>query len=166
MLVTERKRALTEHLDPLIDVSRCDNEKTKPFLADALACYQAGAYREAIVATWIAVVFDIIAKVRELVLTGDKQANAYLARVEKMYQEKDPQKAISQAQEFERTILEAAKDQFEFLSLLHYKDLLRRHEDRHRCAHPSMHSLEEPYQPTKELVQYHLQVVVQLSRIC
>ncbi len=55
---------------------------------------------------------------------------------------------------------------FEFLSLLHYKDLLRLHEDRHRCAHPSMHSLEEPYQPTKELVQYHLQVVVQLSRIC
>src|SRR5436190_4943165 len=43
-------------------------------IREAIACYAAGAYRAAIVMTWTAVVFDIMEKLRELELTGDKNA--------------------------------------------------------------------------------------------
>jgi hypothetical protein len=39
-----------------------------------VASYRAGAFRAAIVATWIAVCFDVIEKIRELALSGDKEA--------------------------------------------------------------------------------------------
>lgn len=147
-----------EDVDTLI--SLCRDEKTKLLFAEAIACYKAGALRAAIVATWIAVVFDFIAKFRELELTGDKNATSFLTELERMYVEKDAQKAIRLAQDFERTILDTAKNQFELLSSHHYRDLSRLYEDRHRCAHPSMHSLEEPYQPTEELVRSHLRNAV------
>ena len=155
---------LIDPKDSLADVdsliSRCRDERTKPFLTEAIACYKGGAFRAAIVTIWITVVFDLIAKFRELDLTGDKNANIILAQFERIHLEKDPKKSIQLAQDFERDILATAKDKFDLLSSLQHKDLLRLYEDRHRCAHPSMHSLEQPYQPTKELVRYHLQSAV------
>src|SRR5260370_21301770 len=151
--------------EPLADIDdlilRCRDDKTRHFLAEATACYKAGAFRAAIVSTWIAVVFDFIAKLCELDRTGDVEARSLLAEFERVEQEKDIKIAIPLAQALERTLLEKAKDQFELLSSLEYKDLLRLHEDRHRCAHPSMHSIEDPYQPTGELVRYHLRNAVE-----
>ncbi len=63
---------------------------------------------------------------------------------------------MKDSQDFERNILEKAKTQFELLSPLEYDDLKRLYEDRNRCAHPSMHSPEEPFQPTAELARYHI----------
>lgn len=63
-------------LDELI--LHCRNEKARSFIQEAILCYKAGAYRQAIVATWIAVVYDIISKLQELDLAGDPNAKNVL----------------------------------------------------------------------------------------
>lgn len=142
--------------DHLVDldelVVHCYDENTKAFVTEAVNCYRAGSYRAAIVATWIAVVFDLIAKIREIDLTGDLNARQQLTKLEQIC----AQGNVKDSQDFERDILDIAKTQFELLSPLECTDLKRLHEDRHRCAHPSMHSPEEPFQPTAELARYHI----------
>lgn len=142
-------------LDELI--LSCRDQQTKAFFTEAVNCYRAGAYRSAIVATWITVVFDLIAKLREIAYTddpntADRGAAALLKELEAICQKQD----VGKSQEFESTILEKVKTQFELISPLEYEDLQRLHKDRHRCAHPSMHSLEEPFQPTAELARHYL----------
>lgn len=119
--------------------------------ADAVACYHAGALRAAVVSLWTACVLDIVAKLRELALTGDKAAEQHLADFETMRVRGDVQASLA----FEQDILEVARDKFEFLTRHETEDLERLRLDRHRCAHPSMNTSDEPYQPSPELVRYH-----------
>jgi hypothetical protein len=62
----------------LVDIDelalKCRDEAARSYIAEAVQCYKSGAYRSCVVATWIAVVFDIVYKLRELDLTGDKRA--------------------------------------------------------------------------------------------
>lgn len=147
-----------DHLADLDElVLCCRDQQTKAFFIEAVNCYRAGAYRSAIVATWITVVFDLIAKLREIAFTddpntADRGAAALLRDLEDICQKQD----VGKSQEFESTVLEKVKTQFELISPLEYEDLQRLHKDRHRCAHPSMHSLEEPFQPTAELARHYL----------
>ena len=53
---------------------RCRSEQSKEYVSEAVLCYRSGAYRAAIVGTWIAVVFDLMDKIRELALSGDGAA--------------------------------------------------------------------------------------------
>jgi hypothetical protein len=133
-------------------VLRCKGPAAKQYIAEAVACYKAGAYRACIVATWIAVVYDIIGKLRELELTGDKNAQAKLKQFEQIRSASD----LNQSLKFEREILDTAKNEFELITPLEHIDLTRLQEDRNRCAHPSMNSLEETYQPSAELARTHL----------
>lgn len=135
---------------------RCRDEQAKTYIAEAIACYRAGAFRACIVTTWIAVVFDIIHKLRELELSEDKQAREKLQKLEEIQRRNDVRASL----EFEREVLELARDTFEFLSALEYDDLKRLFDDRNRCAHPSMQSGHEPYQPPGELARYHLRNAV------
>ena len=48
------------------------------------------------------------------------------------------------------------QQKYEFISPIERKDLERLHEDRSLCAHPSMHSMGEPFHPTPELARCHL----------
>src|SRR5450830_1042284 len=59
-------------LDELI--LSCRDEVAKNYISEAIDCYKTGAYRAAIVAAWVAVIYDFIHKLRELELTGDKRA--------------------------------------------------------------------------------------------
>lgn len=146
-----------EHLSDLDElILRCRDEKAKAYIAEAIACYRAGAFRACVVTTWIAVVFDFIHKLRELELAGDKQAQEKLQKLEEIQKRND----IRTSLEFEREVLDLAKDRFEFLSTLEYEDLKRLFNDRNRCAHPSMQSSDEPYQPSGELARYHLRNAV------
>jgi hypothetical protein len=133
--------------------------QAKAAIAEAVACYRVGAYRAAIVATWIAAVFDLIAKFRELATDGNGEAKNQIEKLEHIYKREDLETALRESQIFERNILTIAKDKFELLSGLECDDLQRLYEDRHRCAHPSMHTVEEPYHPSGELVRYHLGTV-------
>jgi len=102
-------------------------------------------------------VFDLIGKLRELELTGDRNAARKLSDFERYRQNKD----IGSALDFERKKLEFAKDEFELLSPMQYDDLARLVDDRNRCAHPSMISADEAYDPSAELARAHLRNAVE-----
>jgi len=141
-------------LDELILL--CRDKEAKMYIGEAVACYRAGAYRACIVATWTAVVYDFIHKLRELELTGDANARKRLGEFETIRVSANVQAALV----FERSVLELAKDEFELLTPLEHIDLARLLEDRNRCAHPSMNSSEDVYLPSAELTRYHLRSAV------
>jgi hypothetical protein len=140
-------------LDELI--IRCRNQAAKEYISEAVACYKSGAYRSCIVATWIAFTFDFISKINELGLSGDKNANNKVVEFETIRQKHD----VSESLKFEKNILDMSKE-FELLSPIEYQELVRLFEDRNRCAHPSMISVEEPYNPSAELARYHIRNAV------
>lgn len=137
-------------------VLRCRDEKAKGYIAEAVASYRAGAFRSAIVAAWIAACFDIIEKLRELALSGDKEAEKQVEDLEKTRRSADLTKALK----FEREILELARDKFELISHLEFIDLDRLQADRNRCAHPSLISEEQAYLPSAELARVHIHAAV------
>ncbi len=59
-------------LDELVQTVRETN--AREYIAEAIAAYRARAYRSAIMGTWVAVAYDIIAKTRELAVEGDGAA--------------------------------------------------------------------------------------------
>jgi hypothetical protein len=137
-------------------VLRCRDERAKRYIAEAAACYRGGAFRSCIVATWIAVAYDVIDKLQELALTGDKQAEQEVERFERIRASAD----VASALKFERDLLEMATDKFELLSPVEHLDLSRLQEDRNRCAHPSMAAAGEVYSPPAELARLHLRNAV------
>jgi hypothetical protein len=137
-------------------VLRCADEQSRSFLAEAVVCYRSGAFRSCIIATWVAVVFDFLHKLRQLELTGDLKAKAELAKWERIRTAHD----LAASLEWERSVLDLAREEFEFISPLEHSDLLRLREDRNPCAHPSMNSQEEVYNPSAELARYHLRNAV------
>jgi hypothetical protein len=141
-------------LDELVIL--CRDDKARLYIVEAVACYRSGAYRSAIVATWIAVCYDIIDKLRELALSGDKAAEQEIAKIERARSSND----LLQTLKFERGILTLAKDQFELISHLEYIDLLRLQEDRNRCAHPSLVSQDQAFNPSGELARLHIRSAV------
>jgi hypothetical protein len=141
-------------LDELI--VRCRDKQARKFIKEAVACYRAGSYRSCIVATWNAVVFDFLHKLRELELLGDKEASKLLEQFEKLSSEKN----VKELWQFEKDIPKKALKPFELISTVEMSDIERLFEDRSRCAHPSMTSLEEPFEATAELARYHLRSAI------
>ncbi|BDA73817.1 hypothetical protein CAL7716_079830 [Calothrix sp. PCC 7716] len=141
-------------LDELI--ARCRDKQARQFIKEAVACYKAGAYRSCIVATWNAVVFDFLHKLRELKLLEDKEASHLLEQFEKLSLEKK----VKELWQFESDIPKKSLKPFELISIVEMSDIERLFEDRSRCAHPSMTSLEEPFEATAELARYHLRSAV------
>ncbi|WP_271252244.1 hypothetical protein [Pseudanabaena sp. Chao 1811] len=146
---------------PLADldelVLKCRDEKSKQYIREAVSCYKAGAFRSAIVSTWIAVTFDIIDKIKELALSGDKEAENQLEIFEKARRQND----ITSALKFEREILGISKDKLELISHIECLDLERLKQDRDRCAHPSMTSEGEIFNPPAELSRVHIRNAVE-----
>lgn len=141
---------------------RCRSEQSKVYIAEAMQCYRAGAYRASIVSTWIAVVFDLIDKIRELAVAGDATAKTIEAKYEtyiKQIEQNNPS-GIKSALEFEREILETCLDQLQFFDPQQFIDLRRLREDRHRCAHPSFQRVGIPYQPPAEQARVHIRNAV------
>lgn len=137
---------------------RCRSDQSRTYIAEAVICYRSGAYRATIVSVWIAVIFDLIDKIRELSLAGDSNARAILQRYETYMQQmdrNDPQ-GVKNALEFERELVSTCRDKLEFFDQQQIVDLERLREDRHRCAHPSFQRIGEPYRPTAEQARLHL----------
>jgi hypothetical protein len=103
---------------PLADldelVLKCRDERAKSYIAEAVACYKVGAFRSSVVACWIAVCFDVIDKLRELALAGDAEAEKKIEELKSIRASNDLKCSL----EFERTLLEVARDKFELLSHL------------------------------------------------
>ena len=138
-------------------VLACRDARSRELIAEAVACYRAGAFRASIVTTWIGVVFDFVHKLRELDVRGDKQARALLERFEKVRREND----VAGALRFEHDVLEQCAV-FEFVSPIQRTDLQRMYDDRNRCAHPAMRAEDERFDPTPELCRLHMRTAVEL----
>lgn len=148
--------------DEVLDIDdlilKCRSRQSKIHIEEASICFRAGAYRAAIVLTWIAVVYDLVDKIREIDLIGDAKARDFLRKFENIQEaiSRDDPDALKRSLEFERSILKAARDEFELLSTNEMNDLERLQIDRHRCAHPSMNSTSDPYRPSADLARLHL----------
>lgn len=139
---------------------QCRDSIARSYIQESVSTYRAGAMRSSIVATWNAIVFDFLHKLRELELTGDKNARAKLAEFEKI--RAGGEGKLKDALEFERSVLDVAAKEFELLTPVELIDLGRIQADRNRCAHPSMQSADEPYQPSPELARLHLRNAVEI----
>lgn len=134
----------------------CRDDRARAYIAEAASCYRAGAYRSAIVASWVAVCYDVIDKLRELTLAGDNEAKSLVDSMDKARTANDVAKALK----FERELLKHARDKFELISHLEFLDLTRLQQDRNRCAHPSLSSDEESFNPSAELARLHIRSAV------
>ncbi|NES73305.1 MAG: hypothetical protein F6K24_53020, partial [Okeania sp. SIO2D1] len=141
-------------LDELILL--CRDKSSQKFIQESVACYRAGAFRSCIVSTWNAVVFDFLHKLRELKLFGDKQAPLLLQEFDKLRSDSN----FKDLWQFESDIPKKAHEEFELISPIEKLDIERLFQDRSRCAHPSMTSLEEPFEATAELARYHLRSAI------
>jgi hypothetical protein len=143
-------------------ILKCRTKDSRLYISDAYSAYKAGAFRSCIVTTWIALVFDIIDKIRELSISGDKKAAAILNGFEKLQErvDKNDPEALKESLAFEREILDLAKNELGIIDKHQFTDLGRLKEDRNRCAHPTFHRIETPYQPTAEQARYHLKNVI------
>ncbi|HWR35372.1 MAG TPA: hypothetical protein VN622_05825 [Clostridia bacterium] len=130
----------------------CRSQAARTHISEAVACYNARAYRSAIIATWIAVLFDFIHKLRELEMAGDNAARQKLSDFDAARSAND----IKASLEFERTLVDSARDDFQFISPVETTDLQRLFDDRNRCAHSTMISPDEPYMPSAELARTHI----------
>ena len=82
----------------------CRDDKARLYIVEAMACCRSGAYRSAIIATWIAVCYDIIDKLREITLSGDKPAEQHIEKIERARESHDWAKS--------GFVISAQKDEF------------------------------------------------------
>lgn len=128
------------------------DKTSRDLIREAIAAYRGGAHRSAIMSTWIAIAYDIIAKVRELAAHGEANAVAFSKELDKAISGND----VPKLQSLERDLLTKAKDDFQLLTEREYMDLERIYKDRHQCAHPAFVGDNVLFQPLPELVRNHI----------
>lgn len=143
-------------------IEQCASPRGKTYIREAVDCYKVGAYRACIITTWVAVVYDIVDKLRDLALAGDAQAAAKVKEFESMNAKRDVEAALK----FERDILGLAQGPYEFLTAHEALELGRLQDDRNRCAHPNLVREDEVFRPTPELARAHLRHAVDLVLKC
>lgn len=136
-------------------LSRVRDPDIREHFQEAIRTYQVGAFRSAIINTWICVALDLIRKIRFLALQGEKAAEKHVEKLDCAIHSSD----IPQLQEIERNLLETAKE-FELISGREYIELNHLYKDRHACAHPAFLSSEEVFSPRPELARAHLAAAV------
>jgi hypothetical protein len=143
-------------LDELVQTVRDIN--AREYIAEAIAAYRARAYRSAIMGTWVAVAYDIIAKIRELAVQGDAAAVTFSTTLDTAIALKATNyvQAIKTLQGIENDLLNQAISSFEFITAQEHTDLERLKQDRNQCAHPAFVTDMLLFQPSPELVRTHI----------
>src|SRR3954454_9428949 len=143
-------------LDELVQTVRDVN--AREYIAEAIAAYRVRAYRSAIMGTWVAVAYDIIAKVRELAVQGDAAAVAFVTTLDNAIAQlaTNHALAVKTLQGIENDLLNQALNTFEFITPQEHVDLDRLKHDRNQCAHPAFVSDMVLFQPSPELVRTHI----------
>jgi hypothetical protein len=136
-------------------VLKCRGEQARSYMREAVDSYKVGANRACIVTVWVAVVFDLIEKIRELALSGDATAKSLIETYERwrLGVEQGDAEALKKSLEFERSIIDQTHAKFEFFEHQQLIDLQRLREDRNRCAHPTYQRQDAHYQPSAELAR-------------
>ena len=147
---------LVSNLDEL--VLTCLDQNARIGIEEAIKCYNSGAYRAAIVTTYVTICFDLIEKLKSLAASGDgdaKTAESELTAAQ-IQHDQGNQQGIERLLKFERGLLELFKDKFEFSGVNEFNDLSRLREDRNRCAHPSFLKTDVPFTPSAEQARLHI----------
>lgn len=132
---------------------------TRPLAEEAWRCYNAGAIRASIAATWTAVTADIISKLVQLADDGDAGALAFRSEVTKAQDKSINQDGVRAMQTIEASLLDKATE-FELIDSIGQRELGRIREDRNLCVHPSLRSFSEVYEPRPEVARGHLAVAL------
>ncbi len=148
----------TGFVDLDILLTRIRNPQSKVYFLDAVKAYKAGALRGALTSTWVALVYDLIAKYRELSAIGDAAATAFLQSWDNATAARD----IANLLQLERGILEDATANTQVVNRIALTHLDRLREDRHLCAHPAFSAEADLFEPSPELVRLHLVNAVEL----
>ena len=126
--------------------------RSRAYFLDAVRAYKAGALRAALSSGWVAVVYDLILKYRELSALGNAQATAYLRDWDTATTDQNTERLVK----LESEILCHAMKEIQLLNPHVLTHLKRFRQDRHRCAHPAFDTQSELFEPSPELVRLHL----------
>ena len=148
----------TGFIDLDILVSKVRSPSSRAYFLDAVRAYKAGTFRPAITAIWVAVVFDIIEKYRELSAAGDAEAQRFLKEWDAARTGGDVDKLLK----LERGILEHAHNKFELIDSAALRNFNRLKEDRNYSAHPAYSNEVQLFEPSPELVKLHLVNAIEL----
>jgi len=132
------------------------DKESRRLIEEASSAYRGGAYRSAVVSTWIAVVYDIVAKARELAAKGEGEARVFVGEIDGAIAKSRATKDYRDTQTIERDLLLTAKDRLQIIAEHEFTDLDRLQKDRNSCAHPAFIADNELFQPTAELTRAHL----------
>jgi hypothetical protein len=139
-------------------LTRIRHPQSKVYFLDAVKAYKAGALRGALTSAWVALVYDLIAKYRELSAMGDAAATAFLQSWDNATTSGD----IAKLLQLEGGILEDATANTQVVNRIARTHLDRLREDRHLCAHPAFSAEADLFEPSPELVRLHLVNAVDL----
>lgn len=148
----------TGFVDLDILLTRIRHPQSKVYFLDAVKAYKAGALRGALTSAWVALVYDLIAKYRELSAMGDAAATAFLHSWDNATIAGDIPKLL----QLEGGILEDATANTQVVNRIARTHLERLREDRHLCAHPAFSAEADLFEPSPELVRLHLVNAVDL----
>lgn len=135
------------------------NPDTRPLAEEAWRCYNSGAIRASIAATWTAITADIITKLIQLADDGDAGAVAFRTEIANAQQKGISQEGLRAMQNIEASLLAKAAE-FELIDSIGQRELERIREDRNLCVHPSLRSFSEVYEPRPEIARGHLVVAL------
>jgi hypothetical protein len=145
-------------IDLDILLTRIRRTQSKVYFLDAVRAYKAGALRAALTSAWVALVYDLIAKYRELSALGDAGATAFIQGWDAATAANDVRRLL----QLEATILDDATNVTQVVNRIAHTHLQRLRDDRHLCAHPAFSAEAELFEPSPELVRLHLVNVVDL----
>lgn len=145
-------------IDLDILLTRIRHSQSRVYFLDAVKAYKAGALRASLTSAWVALVYDLIAKYRELSANGDAAATAFLQSWDAATAAGDVRRLL----QLEATILEDATNNTQAINRIARTHLERLRDDRHLCAHPAFSAEAELFEPSAELVRLHLVNTVDL----
>lgn len=148
----------TGFIDLDILLTRIRHPQSKVYFLDAIKAYKAGALRASMTSAWVALVYDLIAKYRELSAFGDATATSFIHS----WDTATAANNIQQLLKLEATILDDATTNTQVINQISHTHLTRLREDRHLCAHPAFSAEAELFEPPSELVRLHLVNAVNL----
>mgnify|MGYP003386377248 CR=1 FL=1 len=128
------------------------DSRSKVYIDEAIYSYRAGAYRASIVATYVAVTFDLIMKIREIAAGGDADAVQLSKELDVNIEANNTQKLLK----IEGTLIEESHARFQLVGPQEKHFLIRLKDDRHLCAHPAFSAEGELFKPTPDLVRSHI----------
>ena len=120
------------------------NAKTKLYFEEVLSSYNNKNYRSSIVMLYSVVIYDIVAKLKELSdLYSQKWATKVLEEINKL------RKNNPKSPDWEKVLIDKISKQDDFLSISVIEAINHLKEIRNQCAHPAIDNNDELFTPSR-----------------